>query len=69
MRRAKEGQYRLTVNLENKTVSDDHGFAAPFEIGDFQRSCLLEGLDDIGLTLQHESDITAYEKKRPAWIA
>jgi len=67
MRRANEGQYRLTVNLENKTVSDDHGFAAPFEISDFQRYCLLEGLDDIGLTLQHESDITAYEKNRPAW--
>lgn len=69
MRRANEGPYRLTVNLENKTVSDDHGFAAPFEIGEFQRHCLLEGLDDVGLTLQHESDITAYEKKRPAWIA
>jgi len=69
MRRAQEGQYRLTVNLENKTVSDDHGFAAPFEVSDFQRYCLLEGLDDIGLTLQHESDIAAYEKKRPAWIA
>ena len=67
MRRANEGQYHLTVNLENKTVSDDHGFAAPFEISDFQRYCLLEGLDDIGLTLQHESDITAYEKNRPAW--
>ena len=67
MRRANEGSYRLTVNLENKTVSDDHGFAAPFEISDFQRYCLLEGLDDIGLTLKHESDITSYEKKRPAW--
>jgi 3-isopropylmalate/(R)-2-methylmalate dehydratase small subunit len=68
MRRANEGAYQLTVNLENKTVFDDQGFAAPFEIGDFQRYCLLAGLDDVGLTLQHEADITAYEKKRPAWI-
>lgn len=69
MRRANEGPYLLTVNLENQTVSDDQGFATPFEIGEFQRYCLLQGLDDVGLTLKHESDITAYEKKRPAWIA
>jgi 3-isopropylmalate/(R)-2-methylmalate dehydratase small subunit len=69
MRRASEGSYRLTVNLEDQTVADAQGFAAPFEISAFQRYCLLEGLDVVGLTLQHELDITAYEKKRPAWIA
>jgi 3-isopropylmalate/(R)-2-methylmalate dehydratase small subunit len=60
--------YSATVDLEGKTVTDGHGFAAAFEIDDFQRYCLLEGLDDIGLTLKHESEITRYEKDRPSWI-
>ena len=69
MRRAKEIEsYQVTADLEKKTVSDTHGFSAAFEIGDFQRYCLLEGLDDISLTLKHETEITAYEDKRPAWI-
>lgn len=69
MRRAKEiERYQLTVDLERKTVSDAHGFSAAFEIGDFQRYCLLEGLDDIGLTLKHEAEIAAYEHRRPARI-
>ena len=59
--------YQVTVDLEKKIVSDTHGFLAAFEIGDFQRYCLLEGLDDIGLTLKHESQIAAYETSRPAW--
>jgi len=61
-------QYRLTVNLENKTVTDTHNFSAVFEIGDFQRHCLLEGLDDIALTLKHEPEIGAYERLRPKWL-
>jgi len=69
MSRANEGAYRLTVNLESQRVSDEQGFSAPFEISEFQRHCLLEGLDDIGLTLAHETEITAYENRRPAWIA
>jgi 3-isopropylmalate/(R)-2-methylmalate dehydratase small subunit len=60
--------YRVSVDLEGKTVSDVHGFAATFEIGDFQRYCLLEGLDDIGLTLKHESAITRYEQDHPSWV-
>ena len=69
MRRAKEiERYQVDVDLEKKTVADAHGFSAAFEIGDFQRDCLLKGLDDIGLTLQHETEIAAYENKRPAWI-
>jgi 3-isopropylmalate/(R)-2-methylmalate dehydratase small subunit len=60
--------YETTVDLENKSVRDNQGFSALFEIGDFQRFCLLEGLDDIGLTLRNEPDITAFERKRPAWL-
>ncbi|MFN6130456.1 MAG: 3-isopropylmalate dehydratase small subunit [Planctomycetota bacterium] len=54
--------YRLTVDLETCTVQDDHGFHASFEVEPFRRHCLLHGLDDIGLTLEHEEKITAYEK-------
>ena len=62
MRRARELEnYQLTVDLERRQVSDAHGFTASFAIDDFQRDCLLKGLDDIGLTLEHESDIAAYE--------
>lgn len=69
MRRAQQIEdYRATVDLERKTVSDEHGFSAGFEIDDFQRYCLLEGLDDIGLTLKHETKITEYEDNRPAWL-
>ena len=56
--------FQLTINLEDKTVTDTQGFIAKFEIGDFERSCLLKGLDDIGLTLQHSADIEAYEARR-----
>jgi 3-isopropylmalate/(R)-2-methylmalate dehydratase small subunit len=60
--------YEATVDLEKKVVTDKHGFSAAFELGDFQRHCLLEGLDDIGLTLRHQSDIAAYEARGPAWM-
>ncbi len=60
--------YQVTVNLEACTVTDSQGFSAVFAIDEFQRQCLLEGLDDIGLTLQHEAEISTYESKRPAWI-
>jgi 3-isopropylmalate/(R)-2-methylmalate dehydratase small subunit len=67
MRRAKEIEsYQITADLETKTVSDARGFSAAFEIGDFQRHCLLEGLDDIGLTMQREAEIAAYEARRRA---
>lgn len=61
--------YKLHVSLLDKTVRDDHGFAASFPIDDFRRTCLLEGLDEIGLTLKHEADIAAFESKRAqrAW--
>ena len=59
--------YSLTVDLVSRTVSDDAGLSAAFEIDDFRRRCLLEGLDDIGLTLRHEAYIGAYEARRPRW--
>jgi 3-isopropylmalate/(R)-2-methylmalate dehydratase small subunit len=69
IRRAVEADgYEVTVDLEKKLISDNQGLSASFEIGDFQRYCLLEGLDDIGLTLKHEDDITRFETQRPAWM-
>lgn len=68
MRRTKGSEgHEIAVDLEDKCVSEAGGFTANFEIGDFQRYCLLEGLDDTGLTLKHESQIAAYEASRPAW--
>jgi len=65
IRRAHEkNDYHLTVDLEQCKVHDDHGFSASFQMDDFVRHCLLEGLDDIGLTLQHEGEIAAYEARR-----
>jgi 3-isopropylmalate/(R)-2-methylmalate dehydratase small subunit len=62
LRRARDLEnYELTIDLEKRTVSDATGFNATFAIDDFARYCLMEGLDDIGLTLQHEPDIAAYE--------
>ena len=59
-RAAKPG-YQLTVDLESCTISDDAGLKIPFDVESFRRHCLLNGLDDIGLTLEHESKISAYE--------
>src|ERR1041385_1818937 len=53
---ARDG-YQITVDLERKLVNDEYGFSAAFEIDDFYRNCLLKGLDDIVLTLQHENEI------------
>jgi 3-isopropylmalate/(R)-2-methylmalate dehydratase small subunit len=60
--------YNLTVDLERRTVTDGRDFSASFAIDDFQRHCLMEGLDDIGLTLLYESDIAAYERTRSELI-
>jgi 3-isopropylmalate/(R)-2-methylmalate dehydratase small subunit len=67
MRRARELEnYQLTINLEQCEVRDDQGFRAKFPIDEFVRHCLLNGLDDIGLTLQHEAEIAVYEELHPA---
>jgi 3-isopropylmalate/(R)-2-methylmalate dehydratase small subunit len=66
MRRACEvDDYQLTIDLEQCEVRDDQGFHAKFPIDDFVRHCLLNGLDDIGLTLQHEAEIASYETQHP----
>ena len=69
-RRAAEiDDYEITVDLEQCKVHDDHGLTAAFQIDEFTRHCLLEGLDDIGLTLQHEAEIAAYEARHAAPIS
>jgi 3-isopropylmalate/(R)-2-methylmalate dehydratase small subunit len=55
--------YQVTVDLELCEVRDEAGFHAKFTPDPFRRRCLLEGLDDIGLTLQHEAEIAAYEAR------
>jgi 3-isopropylmalate/(R)-2-methylmalate dehydratase small subunit len=60
--RAQEG-YRLTVDLERCVIEDGEGLSLPFEMDPFSRHRLLNGLDDIGLTLQHEDRITAFERE------
>ena len=57
--------YQLTVDLEILRVEDGQGFAATFAMDEFSRHCLLNGLDDIELTLQQEAEIAAYEAKHP----
>jgi len=62
MRRAQQGEgYELTVDLERQTIEDSEGLSILFVVSEFQRYCLLEGLDDIGLTLRHEDLIREYE--------
>ena len=56
----------ITVDLHSRTVTAGD-IVAGFEVDDYTRWRLLEGLDDISLTLRHEGDITAYEATRPAW--
>jgi 3-isopropylmalate/(R)-2-methylmalate dehydratase small subunit len=55
--------HRITISLEAQTVTDDEGFHATFDIDPFRKHCLLNGLDDIGLTLLHEDKLDAYEIK------
>ena len=67
MQRAQQiDDYQLTIDLEKCEVHDDQGFRAKFPIDEFIRHCLLNGLDDIGLTLQREAEIVAYEAEHPA---
>jgi 3-isopropylmalate/(R)-2-methylmalate dehydratase small subunit len=70
MRRSQQsGNYEVTVDLEKCEVRDDQGFRAEFPIDEFVRHCLLNGLDDIGLTLQHEAEIAAYEARHSVQAA
>jgi 3-isopropylmalate/(R)-2-methylmalate dehydratase small subunit len=66
MQRAEDIEnYQLTIDLEKCEVRDDQGFRAKFSMDEFIRHCLLNGLDDIGLTLQYEPEIVAYEREHP----
>jgi 3-isopropylmalate/(R)-2-methylmalate dehydratase small subunit len=53
--------YKLTVSLQEQTVTDDRGFKATFEVDPFRKYCLLEGFDDIGLTLRYAAELDNYE--------
>jgi len=55
--------YEITIDLEQCKIHDEHGLSSAFQVDEFTRHCLLEGLDDIGLTLRHESEIAAYEAR------
>ena len=55
--------YKIKADLPNQTVSDEQSLKFHFDIDDFRKTVLLEGLDDIGLTLKHEPNITAYEQR------
>ncbi len=63
--------YKLTVNLAEQTVTDAQGFTASFEIDPFRKFCLIEGLDDIGLTLRHAAALDTFEKQHDnaTWLA
>jgi len=63
-------EHSITINLEEQTVTDDEGFAATFEIDPFRKYCLLNGLDDIGLTLRHATELDNYEANHDAefWL-
>jgi len=59
----------VVVDVAERTLTvPSAGFTAPFELGDYARWRLLEGLDDIAITLQHQEAIAAYERGRPAWL-
>jgi len=62
--------YQLTVSLVDRTVTDSLGFKASFEIDPFRKFCLIEGLDDIGLTLRHAAALDTFEAKHDeaAWL-
>jgi len=59
-----EPGYQLTVDLELQTITRVNGETIAFDVDEFRKHCLINGLDDIGLTLQHTDEIKAYEKNR-----
>ena len=63
--------HKITINLEQQAVTDDEGFSAHFDIDPFRKHCLLNGLDDIGLTLLHADALTDFESKHnnEFWLA
>jgi 3-isopropylmalate/(R)-2-methylmalate dehydratase small subunit len=62
--------YQITVSLEEQTVTDGRGFKASFDVDPFRKFCLIEGLDDIALTLRHQAELDAFEAKhdQDVWL-
>ena len=67
-RAASQAGYRLSIDLENQTVADERDTLASFDIDPAVKHRLLNGLDDIGLTLQHADAIESFEQHRPAFL-
>jgi 3-isopropylmalate/(R)-2-methylmalate dehydratase small subunit len=63
--------HKITINLDQQTVTDDEGFTAHFDIDPFRKHCLLNGLDDIGLTLLHADELNTFESSHnnEFWLA
>jgi 3-isopropylmalate/(R)-2-methylmalate dehydratase small subunit len=61
--------YTLTIDLEKQEVRDDAGLCFRFEIDPYRRFCLMNGLDDIGITLQYENQIAQYENELPSYYS
>ena len=59
--RAAQPNHSITINLEAQTITDNQGYSGSFEMDPFRKYCLLNGLDDIGLTLRHEAELNTYE--------
>ena len=70
-RSVRNPQHSITINLEQQTIVDDEGFSATFEMDPFRKYCLLNGLDDIGLTLRHEAELDRFESvhDKDFWLA
>src|SRR5207253_1644817 len=68
MARALSGSFSLKIDLEQCTVSAQNGFSSHFEMDPFQRTCLLEGTDEIGVTLKCLKQIEAYETTRNTFL-
>jgi 3-isopropylmalate/(R)-2-methylmalate dehydratase small subunit len=62
-------EQELTIDLESCRITTPDGHEIPFEFDEFARHCLLNGLDDIALTLEHENDITSFEERAPAPVS
>ena len=68
--RASAGNHVLTISLEAQTVTDNQGYSGHFEMDPFRKYCLLNGLDDIGLTLRHAVELDTFEAAhdREFWL-
>jgi 3-isopropylmalate/(R)-2-methylmalate dehydratase small subunit len=61
-RAAEHSPYELTADLHTCTLTDNYGLSLKIDVEPFRQKCLLNGLDDIGLTLEHEDKISAFER-------